>query len=306
MKKQLIVIPAIAAALMLPACSASTMQAGDQGVIVEDYVMIATDPEVIGCMAPETSEYFHSKKVYKYPSRQISWDASEDGNAGPERGPYIVTSNAKAPTDMKIPVTVTFDLTTDCEKLKAFHRDFGTKYQGWINDNTDGWVKLLNYVVGQPMEQALISVAQQYEWREIWNDEKVRIAFIETLRKQLPEAAKARTDGQAFFENFQVTVGKPTPVDDGLKSAIVAEQTAIANARAAEAKGTADANARKAAAVAELDAAIAETKTAEQEALKRQAEARGYGSPEDYLKALAIKQGLNPYQPTYVVPQGGR
>ena len=56
---------------------------------------------------------------------------------------------------------------------------------------------------------------------------------------------------------------------------------------------------------ADLDAAIAETKVAEQEALKRAAEVKGYPSVEDYLRAEAIKQGLNPWQPTYVVPQAG-
>jgi len=54
-----------------------------------------------------------------------------------------------------------------------------------------------------------------------------------------------------------------------------------------------------------LQAAVAETKVAEQEALKRAAEVKGYPTVEDYLRAEAIKQGLNPWQPTYVVPQAG-
>ena len=151
--------------------------------------------------------------------------------------PTIVVSNASAPAELQVPVVITFDLTTNCDMLMDFHRDFGTKYQGWLDDDglvTTGWVNLLRYVIGQPAEQVLISVAQKYTWREIWNDEKVRIEFQNALRDALPGASKARTDGREFFTNFQVTVLNPDPVDEGLKEAIIAEQKAIADARAAD------------------------------------------------------------------------
>ncbi len=50
-------------------------------------------------------------------------------------------------------MSVTFDLTSDCDKLKEFHREFGTKYSGWLNSDgtvSEGWKSLLRYVVGQP------------------------------------------------------------------------------------------------------------------------------------------------------------
>jgi regulator of protease activity HflC (stomatin/prohibitin superfamily) len=209
---------------------------------------------------------------------------------------------------MNVPVVVTFDLTTDCEKLKQFHRDFGTKYNGWLNDDgtvSAGWVELLNYVIGQPLQDTLNGVAQKYTWQQIWNDEQARTEFRNALLRSLPDASKARTNGVDFFTNFQVTVLKPTPVNPELKAAIEREQAAIQNAQATQAQGVAEANAKKAKAEADLAAAVAETKVAEQEALKRAAEVKGYPSVEDYLRAEAIKQGLNPYQPTYVVPQAG-
>lgn len=269
-------------------------------------MLIPTDPAIIECVQEETSEIYGSVDVFRYPARQISWDAT--GDTGAERDPYVVVSNARAPAELLVPVSVTFDLTTDCEKLKSFHREFGTKYQGWLDDDglpSDGWKQLLNYVVGQPLEQTLIRLSQKYTWQQVWNDEAIRVEFQNALQQELPNASKTRTNGQDYFSNFQVTVLKPEPRDEGLKEAIIAEQKAIADARATEAKGVADANAKKAAAEAETSAAQAQTELARQRALQQAAEISGYPSVDDYLRAKAIEAGQNPYQPTYVVPQAG-
>ncbi len=294
------------AAMTLCGCSYANMGPGEQAVVQDGYWMIPTDPELVGCIEPERSQNEITNNVYRYPARQISWDAT--GDPGSERGPYVVVSSVKAPADMNVPVVVTFDLTTDCEKLKQFHRDFGTKYSGWLNDDgtvSSGWTELLNYVVGQPLQDTLNAVAQKYTWQQIWNDESVRNDFRQALQTTLPNASKARTDGNDFFSNFQVTVLKPTPVNPELKAAIEREQAAIQNAQATRAQGVAEADAKKVKAEADLAAAIAETKVAEQEALKRAAEVRGFPTVDDYLRAKCIEQGCNPYQPTYVVPQAG-
>lgn len=289
---------------VLVGCASTQVPAGQEAVLVDDYAMVPTDPVVFGCQGPETSDYYWNIKAFKYPTRQISYEASDnykdadqngivDSDSPAERKPYVVVSNASAPAEMKVPVTVTFDLTNDCEKLKQFHRDFGTKY---LPNNDDvivaddpGWINLLNYVIGQPLEQTLISISQKYEWRQIWNDESVRAEYVNALQKALPEQSKARTNNVDYFSNFRVTVGKPDPVDGGLKQAIVNEQNAIANARATEAQGVADANARKAKADADVTAAVAETKVAEQQAMTRAAEIKGFPDVESYLRAQCIK-----------------
>lgn len=243
-----------------------------------------------GCISPETTQNEITNTVYWYPSRQISWDAT--GQQGSERGPYKVVSSAAAPGEMNVPVVVTMDLTRDCELLKEFHRDFGTKYQGWLKDDgttSQGWLDLLNYAVGQPMEQTLVSIAQKYTWRQIWNDENVRIEFQAALQNGLEQASAKRTNGKAFFTNFNVTVLKPDPVDPALKEAINKEQSAVAQANADKAKANAD-----------LETAKAQTKVAEQQALQRQAEIAGFPDIDSYLKKLAIEQNLNPYQPVIV------
>lgn len=279
-------------ALGMSGC-ATSMPAGQQGVVVDDYWVIPTDPKIKGCISPEKSQTEITNEVYRYPSRQISWDAT--GADGSERGPYTVVSNVSAPAELKVPVVVTMDLTTDCDKLSEFHREFGTKYSGWLNDDgstSQGWINLLSYVIGQPLEQTLLPIAQKYSWQQIWNDEAIRTEFQQAVLKQLPQASKARTNGKEFFSNFQVTVLKPEPVDEGLKQAIINEQ-----------KGVADANAKKAAAEASVAAAEAQTRQAQAEALKKQAEIAGFPSVEAYLQAMAVEKGINPWQPTYVVPQ---
>lgn len=302
-----IALVAVAGSMVaLTSCTTARVNAGQTAIIVDDYVLIPTDPAIIECVQEETSEIYGSVDVYRYPARQISWDAT--GETGAERDPYVVVSNARAPAELLVPVSVTFDLTTDCDKLKSFHREFGTKYQGWLDDDgqpSEGWKQLLNYVVGQPLEQTLIRLSQKYTWQQVWNDEAIRVEFQNALQQELPNASKARTNGQDYFSNFQVTVLKPEPRDEGLKEAIIAEQKAIADARATEAKGVADANAKKAAAEAETAAAASQTELARQRALQQAAEISGYPSVDDYLRAKAIEAGQNPYQPTYVVPQGG-
>lgn len=301
-KKVSAVILAAAVTLPLAACSTS-VPAGVQAVKVDDYAFIPTDPTVEGCIEPEQNQFNPPGgfSAYMYPARQISYDANDDKDA--EAPSIIVVSNAEAPAELKVPVTVTFDLTTDCEKLKQFHRDFGTKFQGWLDSDglvTDGWKNLLKYVIGQPLQNTLVSIAQKYPWRSIWNDEKIRIEFQNALAKTLPQVSKERTNGVEYFTNFQVTVMKPDPVDGGLKSAIIAEQKAIADARAAEAKGVADANASKAKAEAEVSTAKAQTELARQVALQKQAEIAGYPDVDAYLRDQAIKNGQNPFQPVIV------
>jgi hypothetical protein len=291
------IILAGAAVLPLAACSTS-VPAGVTAVKVDDYFMIPTDPTVEGCINPETNEFnppggFTS---YLYPARQISYDANDDQDA--EAPSTVVVSNRDAPAELRVPVTVTFDLTKDCEQLKQFHRDFGTKYQGWLNDDgtvSQGWKNLLNYVIGQPLKNTLVSIAQKYSWRDIWNDEKVRVEFQNALTATLPQVSKDRTNGVEYFTNFAVTVMKPDPVDPQLKSAIIAEQQAIAQANATKAKGIADADAAKAKADADVKTALAQTELARQVALQKQAEIAGYPDVDAYLRQQAIDKGITPW-----------
>lgn len=297
MKSKTIAPTALLAATLL---GCATVEAGQQGVTVSGLGA----PEVNGCMKEESHEFMVFDEVYRYPARDISWDASDDPNAAPERGPYEVLS--KDQTYMKVPITVSMSLTTNCDDLKQFHRDLGTKYQAWTDD---GWTQLLNYVIGQPIEQTVLPISLGYDYQQLWNDPKVRDQYRDALQRELPEKAAKRTGGKEYFNNFIVTIGAPTPVDERLRNAKSGENAALAEARTAETKATADANARKKAAEAEADAANAEAAAKEAEARKRAAEIAGFGTGPDavdaYLKWLAIDKGITPW-PNPVVPGSGR
>ncbi|MGB4762164.1 MAG: SPFH domain-containing protein [Candidatus Saccharimonas sp.] len=288
-----IALMSLFALIGLTACSKSA-ESGQMGIVVNGD-LFPVDPEIIGCMQPETTEWHIMNDVYKYPARQISWDAT--GGSGSERGPYRVVSNASAPAELNVPVVVTFDLTRDCEQLKEFHRLLGTKYQAWQNDDgtsSEGWISLLNYVVGQQLEGTLVSVAQKYTWQQIWNDEAVRAEFEQALRTELPGKIKERSSGHEFFTNITVSVLKPEPADEGLKNAIAQQQASVAQADSA-----------RAAAEAQVVSAEAETRVAQQKALQKQAEISGFPTIDDYLRAQLIAAGGNPYQPTWIVPGTG-
>lgn len=296
MKKQTskLAVLGVAAALLLTGCGFKEAQSGEIGVIQNGSFFPGADKNLVGCLAPETTENRMFDEIFYYPARQISFDAT--GQEGSERGAYTVVSNADAPAELHVPVVITMDLTSDCEELQNFHRTMGTKYSAWMGGSprttSEGWVQLLNYAVGQPTEVSLVRLAQKYPWQQIWNDDAIRIEFEQALQQDLPERIKSRTGGE-FFTNIQVTVGKPDPVNDELKAAIAQEQQVIT-----------EANAKREAAIADVEVAKEETKVAQERARQREAEIAGFPSVEDYLRAQMIDKGLNPYQPQLVpLPQ---
>lgn len=267
----------LATAAVLPSVVACTsVPAGSQGVLVDS----VGDPKVSGCQGPETMEFHPFSDVNTYPSRQISWEAT--GEKDSEAKPTRVTSNAKEPAELDVPYIITFDMAGGCDQLKEFYREFGTKYSDWNG--------LLRYVVGQPAENVVVTTAQRYTWREIWNDDVVRAEFQKALADALPEVSKARTNGKVYFVNFQVMVMKPTLVSEQLRNYIAADQENQANAKAIEAKGVAEANAQKAAAEARTKQAEAEVAQARAEAEKKRAEIAGYPDVESYLRAQCIEK----------------
>jgi hypothetical protein len=289
------------AAVAVASVACSKVSAGQQAVEVDSW----GSPTVSGCVKEETQVGTITVDLYRYPARQISWDATNESNA--ERGPYDVLSKDQA--YMKIPLTIQMDLTTDCDKLKQFHRDYGTKYSGWLTDDgqvSQGWKDLLTYVISQPAEIALTAISRGYTYQEIWNEESVRIKYQDELKSQLPKESARRTGGTEYFTNFQVNVLKPYPASDAVRGAKEGEISAAAEAKKAEIAATADANARQKAADANRLAADAERAQAESEARKKAAEIAGYGTGpaavEAWLRDTCIHtSGCQMYNPSPII-----
>jgi hypothetical protein len=246
-----------------------------------------------GCLDPSSrSGYDPGDKYVAYPTRQVSYDAT--GGSGAESKAFKVVSKDNA--ELYVPVTVTFNLITDCDTLRKFHETLGARFNagfdpdGTSSDTPDGWVSLLNYVIGKPLDTTLDRVAQNYTWRDVWNDPKVKTALEQEVNDNIDDLV-ARQAGGEFFDNFSVLVMKPDPVDPGLKQAIADEQAAVAQANAQTAKAKAD----KATAEAQERLARAEAKT-------KQAEIKGYGGIQNYLYAQCIENPScgNPFRDQFL------
>lgn len=252
------------------------------------------------CLQPsERSGYDPGDKFYAYPVRQIVYNAAQD--KGSERDRFSVVSQDNA--ELFVPVQLTFKLDTDCESLRKFHETIGARYKAYItsgdsSDYPDGWVTLLNDVIGKPLDTTLDRVAQQYPWREVWNDPAVKVEMEAEVSKNI-EALVNRQAGGDFFTDFTVLISKPDPVDPALVDAIAQEQAGIAQAQAAKAKAEADADTATAKAKADEISALSQVKLAQAQARTKQAEIKGYGGIENFLKHELIENGGNPYQPAY-------
>lgn len=280
--------------LLLTGCA--TASTGPDVKAVHQTGGILSAKKLVDCLDPSNrSGYNPGDSYFGYPARQVSYDASTDDKA--ERGRFTVVSEDNV--ELYVPVSVTFNLVPDCETLTQFHATIGSRYKAYLDDSSgssadypSGWIDLLNFVIGKPLDQTLDRIAQENNWRDLWNNPDTR-KELETEVTATIETLVNRQAGGDFFENFNVLVQKPDPVNSDLVDAIANEAAGIAQARAAEEK----AKAEEIAAQAQEKLAVAQAKT-------RAAEIAGYGGVEEWLKYQCIDHGCNPYQPTYILAGG--
>lgn len=243
---------------------------------------------------PSKKEWFGPGDVtYVYPIGQRSYDAT--GGDGSERGPF--TSSSKDSVEMATPLSLTLDLKTDAATLREFHEKIGLKYKAFYEDGTKdstgispGWRRMLDFYIGQSLDTTVDRVLAGQAWRDAYGKAEVRTAIETAVRNELPGIVKAKMGGD-YFENYAVQVQRPVPTNPDLLKAIADNQNQVAQAEAAKAKADAD-----------LKTAQAQIELQKAEAAKKQADISAYGSVAEYNKAQAIEKGINPYQPTYIVP----
>lgn len=247
-----------------------------------------------GCVNPSVREYNGpGDKHYVYPSNQRTYDFT--GAKGSDAG--VISISTKDVIPMSVPGLVRFQLNTDCKVLRRFHELIGNREQAYFDDSSkpsSGWRKVLDQFIGRQIDATLDREALAYNWREIYTDPTVKQKLEASLSKSLQSLVDANTEGdEQFFKILSVQIQKPEPPAE-LLAALTSEQTKIATANAARAEAEAQV------ATAKARAALALV-----EAQRLQNEIKGYGNADAYNKAKAIEKGINPYQPTYVVPQAG-
>lgn len=314
MKRSILLVVAFGLAV-LTGCATTSAPADLKGVHYSGGSF--SSKKFANCIEPSSRDFSPGDKYYYYPTRQISYEASESQSA--ERGRFTVVSSDSA--ELYVPIRLTFQLDTDCDTLQKFHEEVGSRYNAAIQDDvTDdgettsadypgGWVNLLNDVVGKPLDNTLVRVAGEYKWREIWNDDAVRIEMQTEVKETIEELVNEQSGGD-YFTSYTVLVQKPEPVDPSLVSAIAAEQAGIAQANADKAKAEADAETARAKAKADEIAAQAQERLAEAQAKTQRAEIAGFGGINNYLRYQCITNPAcgNPYRDQFLYggsPSGG-
>lgn len=224
-------------------------------------------------------------KHFSYPSSQRNFNFS--GGSGADSDPFTIVS--RDGIEMTVGGVANFLLNTDCKTLQKFHELIGNRYRAFMDgeDVSEGWLNMLNVYIGKPLDTAMDRAAQKYAWRDLYNNPATKAAWELEVLEQLPILVDRQTDGEEdFFQNFALTISKPEP-PQALKDAVTAEQTQVAQARAAQAKANAD----KLAAQAQILVQRAEA--------SKIAEKIKVLGIEGYLRSLAIDRGLNPWQPSY-------
>lgn len=241
--------------------------------------------------------------TYTYPSDQRVVDFT--GGQGSDRGKIEVIS--KDGVTLAVPGQLQYYLNTECgsgegkeaeaSPIVQFHLNLGRRYNASFNDGPnavpDGWREVQRLYLETPLETAMDRVSQEYNWRDLVFNPKVKAEWEKKVLASLPELVNRTTPTDVeFYNRFQPLIGVPELVGDAGKAAqqaIVDGQRRVAEAQAREA----EARANEAAARAEI--AVARAKAA-----ARRQEIAGYGSVQEYNKAQCIQRGCNPYQPTYV------
>lgn len=291
MRKMKIWGGAIVLALVATACGTVGKTAPDQ-IAIHYSDGMWENQEFKDCLQPSKRERTGMGDVYYYyPANQRFLDAT----GGPNKDFDPITVVSKDNVELRIPITVNFFLKTeDCNVLRTFHEQVGRRFEAWMGEGdtktSDGWKRMLDVIIRQPLDTTLDRIAQGYNWRDLYNDPQAKTEIERQVNEQIATLVKRQTNNEEFFRNWSALVQKPTPVNQDLANAIAAEQNSVADARAREAKARADR------AAAEAQVAVARAEAAKERELIKVLGLEGY------LRLKAIQAGMNPFQPQYGQP----
>jgi hypothetical protein len=253
-----------------------------------------------------------SDQHFVYPTSQRVYAA-----IGKDKGDAdVFTVVSKDNAELRQPVTVTFTLNTDCTKrkingkdypggvLQYFHELLGNRYAAYWNSDDEGdagsdgapagWVNLLNFAIGQPLDTTLDRAAQNQNWRDLWNNPATKAVVEKEVASNIQAIVDSQTGAPAdihFFTNFKVLLQKPDPTNAALKEAVSSEQANVAKAQSAKAQADADR------AAAEAQVAVARARA---EATKAEVGALG---PDAWIRKYAIDNDMNPFPPPVIAGQ---
>ena len=230
-----------------------------------DHCVLPGSRELTGGLADQT---------FVYPAGQRTFEYRDGANA--DSGSIVALT--KDNVELKTSGVVRFDLTDNCEILQRFHEQIGIKYEAKMDGGktSEGWNSMLQVYLQASLQRAVNEATQEFNWKELYNDVTVKAAWEKKVSELLPRFVQQSMDGE-YFENYSLTIQKPTLPEDLLK-ALQDTQTAIEQNNAQKERN-----------------ATVET---EAESIKRLVDILG---PEGYNTYQAIKDGR---MPIYTIPQG--
>ncbi|GGS47381.1 hypothetical protein GCM10010156_02680 [Planobispora rosea] len=220
--------------VLLSACSRVSTQPDE---IILHYAGGVFEPiEFERCVNPSSGATLlgPGDTAYSYPFGQRTFDFS--GAQDAESKPLTVVSRDNV--EMRVSGVATFTLNTECKTLQQFHEKIGLKFRAYYEEGeSEGWRRMLGIYMRVPLDRALDAASQEFEWRGLFNDPKVKQAW-ETRVGELARQFIKETAGAAYFcgQNYagsgdcgdiSLTIQKPEP-PASLVEALSAEQAAKA------------------------------------------------------------------------------
>lgn len=223
----------------LTGCRSDT-QSQEIGVHVTGHVMFPTSKVVKDCVAPSTNKYVGiGDDVYVYPAGLRTF--TFDDKKGADYPPITVVS--KDNVTMHLSGVLSFNINPDCEVLKRFHQQIGTKRWGddqrpaYVNgEDFRGWTSMLDVQLGKPTQNSLTDDAAAETYLDLYTSPQVRQRLEKTLAQTLPGRVRELSGGD-YFQNFKVLLNKPDAPESIVK-ALEAKQAAVQDNLAQAARNT--------------------------------------------------------------------
>lgn len=251
-------------------------------------------------------------RFYSYPNtqREAVWDSDFFEKQGSSADYPDLKVTDKDGREVFVKMKISFNLNTSCEPvevdgkkypggtIQAFHELIGKTRNAYFDTSEDGngsygagWLWAMNNYVSTPVTDFVSKAARVEQVETLYSDTAKQEDIEKSLAEQMPALVNSvmETDLQ-FYDNFTVSIYKMTPDSEYLS---LIKERENAQIKAETAQKNAEAKVAEAKANAEV---------AREEAKILQAQIDGYGGFENYNKFMAVEKGLNPYQPTYIVP----
>jgi hypothetical protein len=141
--------------------------------------------------------------LYLYPADQRSYIITRQRSQGSTSGVDFVRAPSSDRVQVTYQVAIYFKLNTD--RLRAFHEQFGLKYQAYTSS---GWDQLLQDTFRQQIENTLQAETRKYAVADIYSDPKL----LATLQREAQRSLSDRLDkamGSRYFCGPTFSHGKP-------------------------------------------------------------------------------------------------